>query len=196
MIVHNQTPPSDGLKAIGNALADLAGHRAPQGAALAGSRVNISAPLPIYRLELADIKDESSVNLAKRAGWRYLIEPQNSQKVAYADLIEAPNGDAVFVSYSRNRNAENLLKALHIADDIAAKLPEVYEARLLDVPALYLAAVWLQAGDSIFIPYIDGQRFADPAATVHVQDDFPSKLLARAQAASKHFSGPGSATAP
>lgn len=196
MIVSKQAPPVDGLKAIGNALVDLAARTGPQVASFAGSRVNIAAPLPIYRADPPDLTEESSVNLARRAGWRYVIESQNPRKVAYVDVIEAPNGDAIFASHSANRNAENLLNALHLVEDVASKLPEVYEARLLDVPALYLAAVWLKGEDSIFVPYIDGPRFADPTAVVHVYDDFPKVLVARAQAASKQFSGPGSATAP
>ena len=196
MIVRNQIPPSDGLKAVGNALADLAGHQAPEMAALAGSQVNVAAPLPIYRLDLVDLKDKSSVYQARPAGWRYLIETLNAQEVAYADVIEASNGDAVFVSYSRNRNAQNLLSAVHFADQIAAHEPEAYEARLLDIPALYVAAVWLKGETSIFIPYIDRHRFADPKASVYAQGDFPRKLVVAAQAALKHFSGPGSASAP
>ena len=187
-IVQVQNPPKTGPQAVERALRDLRRRPDPRGF-LGGTAVKLSRPLPVYRLGLADIRTRKSLDSAKLAGWRYLIEPAEGSGVAYADVREKGGGDSIFASFSQNRNAERLTEAAHLAQQIASGLSSNCEARILDVPALYVSAIWLTSREPTFIPYIDAEQLADPAMKVQVDPDFVERLLERAHIARQHLQG-------
>ncbi len=143
---------------------------------LGGAAVNIAEPLPVYRLALDDIEGPDMLAKAKPVGWRYLLEEPG--QVAYADLTDGSGGNQAFASLSRNRNAERLNEAAHLAEKVAANLPDV-EARILDVPALHLSAVWLSGSVSAFIPYIDPETLGGDAR-VKVDESLVPRMTERA----------------
>jgi hypothetical protein len=185
-IVQSRKPPHTATKAIGRALLDLRG-RPDHADQFGGAELNLSQPLPVYRLGLEDIEGPESIAKAKHIGWRYLIEPADGGAVAYADVKETGGGDARFTSLSRNRNAERLMEAAQLAEKIAKELPGDCEARILDVPAIYISAIWLTGNKQIFIPYIDGKKLAPAEAPVRVEPHFPEYLVQAAQLAKQHF---------
>jgi hypothetical protein len=122
--------------------------------------------------------------LAKPVGWRYLLEKAGG--IAYADLIEKPGGDPSFASLSRNRNADRLNQAAHLAEALAADLPDC-EARILDVPSPHMSALWLFGSESKFIPYIDPERLSQPNAQIAVDKEFLDRLTKRAKDLRQHL---------
>jgi hypothetical protein len=169
--------PDNGQSEIGKALSDLRGRDAGPEALLGGAAISLSAPLPVYRLGLDEIEAQASLSRAEHVGWRYLIEG-SGQGAAFADVNET-EGDPRFASFSQNENADRLIAAANLAQEVAQGLPETYEARILDVPALYTSAIWLSGAEDIFIPYVDMRRLRGKA--VQVEPTFLSNLVTRAQ---------------
>jgi hypothetical protein len=190
-IVRSRQPPATGPALVGKALIDLGAHPDLAGMATAGrAGVNLSQPLPVYRLGLSDIDDEHCLDKAVEVGWRYLIEPAGGGGAGYADVRPAQGGDFKFASLSQNANADRLLEAAHLAQQVGDGSAVEYEARILDVPAVYIAAIWLAAPTPVFIPYIDPAHLGQPGAVVKVQPDFLRDLVSAAVAAKLHL-GPG-----
>lgn len=179
-IVQGRKPPPSGPQAIGRALRDLQG-RPEKRELLGGAQIDLSAPLPVYRLGLDEIDNPDFLQRVKQVGWRYLIESASSGGVAYADVKETADGGSKFTSLSHNRNADRLMEAAHLAQEVAAGLPDDCEARILDVPAIYVSSVWLNCKNPIFIPYIYPPQFGDNKIQVH--DDFLQQLQRTAQIA-------------
>ena len=190
-IVRTRQPPQSGPGLIGKALSDLAGHpdRAASMAMAGGAAINLSQPLPVYRLGLEDIVDEHCLDKAVEIGWRYLIEPAvgGAGGAGYADVREVQGGDFKFTSLSKNANADRLLAAAHLAQEVGEGSAVEYEARILDVPAVYIAAIWLAAPTPVFIPYIDPAHLGQPGAVVKVQPDFLQDLVSAAAAAKRQM---------
>jgi hypothetical protein len=183
-IVQKQNPPTAGRNIIGKALRDLWGRPDRRGA-LGGAVVSLSEPLPLYSLRLDDIDKPESISRAKPIGWRYLVE--NPQGVAYADLVAGPDGGEAFASLSRNQNAERLSQAAHLAESVAIGLSDC-EARILDIPALNISAVWLAGAQWKFIPYIDLEKLGKPDAKISVDDNFLNRVAERAEQLRRHLS--------
>jgi hypothetical protein len=120
-IVQKRTPPANGSDAIGRALRDLAGPPDPKDT-LGGAAIDLSKPLPVYRLGLDAIRQAGpdSLKQATRVGWRYLLE--RGERAGYADVKESAGGQARFSSVSRSRNADRLIAAAHVAQRIGEQL--------------------------------------------------------------------------
>ncbi len=158
-----------------------------------GAAINLSQPLPVYRLGLDDIDDEHCIDKAVEIGWRYLIEPAGGVGGAgFADVRPAQGGEFKFTSLSQNANADRLLEAAHLAQQIGEGSAAEYEARILDVPAVYISAIWLAAPTPVFIPYIDPAHLGQPGAKVRVQPDFLKDLVLSVAQAKRHLN-PGAA---
>jgi hypothetical protein len=181
-IIQKRAPPAAGENIIGRALQDLWGRPDPRDL-MGGATINLSKPLPVYRLQLEDIGKPDTIGMAKPVAWRYLLEKAGG--VAYADLVEAQGGAQTFASLSRNPNAYRLSQAAHVAEKVAKDLPDC-EARILDVPALHLSAVWLSGPDSKFIPYIDQEKLPKPDSQVKVDPDFMDRVTRRAEELKRH----------
>ncbi|WP_237479461.1 hypothetical protein [Lichenibacterium dinghuense] len=175
-ITHNA--PASGPLTIMRALGDLN----PSTDRLGGARIDISAPLGLYRLGLDDIDSEHSFGHALFVGWRYLLEG-GGHGVGAADVVPSEGGQARFTSLARNEQADFLLRAAHVAEEIASGLSGDCEARILIVPSLYVSALWLTADPPVFIPFLDPLRPIRTVEDVAVRPDFTRDLLARAKVA-------------
>lgn len=183
--------PEAGREAVTRALRDLrAGASTAElaASALGGAELDLSRPLPIYRLGLDQIEGDDFLDRAEHFGWRYLIEGPHG-RMGFADVRDLGGGEPRFASFAENQHADRLSKAAEIAHSLSASLPDEYEARVLDVPALYVSAVWLANENSIFIPYLDLKRLH--GADVREEPHFVSELLAGA-AVARREAGHGS----
>ena len=187
-IVQKQQAPQLGPTVISRALQDL---RAPINAefALGGAQLKISQPLPVYRLGLEHVLRPDLLKRAVHTGWRYLLEGTAGGSVGYADVKEPKGGVAKFSSLSHNKNANRLMEAAHLAQKIAAGLSDDYEARVLDISALYTSAIWLDGRSPIFIPYISPE-IARGERGVQVDPAFLDEVAKKANRALRHLPVP------
>ena len=184
-IVRAQSPPTSGPRAIGAALRDLRGTKAPMDELLGGAEINLSEPLPIFALNLDDVIGPGSLEKATRVGWRYLLAGADDGQVGFADVKETAGGASKFTGLARNRNADRLMQAVHLAQRVAKELPGDCEARILDVPALNISAVWLAGPQPTFIPYIDPERFTKDG--IRVEPEFLKELVRSAEVMRQHL---------
>lgn len=168
-------PPPSGLMTVVRALGDLA----PRGRALGGSAIDISRPLPVFRLGIDDLTEPDALDRAEFVAWRYLIEGGGGG-AGMADVGEAPGGDAVFGSLARNEQADFLLQATHLAQSVADRTSQDCDVRLLQVPSLYATALWLTTDPPVFIPILDVEHPVRSVAQVRVEPEFLPRLVARA----------------
>jgi hypothetical protein len=184
-IVQKQHPPKMGAIAISRALGDLRALPSSK-MALGGAHLNLSQPLPLYRLGLDELIQPDALSRAVHVGWRYLMEGMAGGGAGYADVKDIGGGSAKFSSLSRNRNADRLMEAAHLAQDVAKSLPNDCEARILDVPTLYTSAIWLTGPLPVFIPYIS-PKLVREEGPVRVEPTFLEELLQLAKRARRHL---------
>lgn len=98
--------------------------------------------LPVYNLGLNDLAKGHDLRAAVQTGWRYLLK-HSDKVVASVDAVVGPNQHPVFAQINEGPLVSGLISAINVAiakDDF--KRGE-YEVRILMVPALYTAALWL-----------------------------------------------------
>lgn len=171
--------PTDGARAIADALEDLSVIRGDIDE-LGGGPVDISQAIAFYVIGLSSIRDSQRVlQEAQFAGWRYLIEPTDAGTFSYADVVREDNV-ARFVELSRNRNADSLAEAAHLAESVAVRIEGDCEFRIVDAPAVKLACVWLLGKQQFFIPFIDGFRDSELRMSVLSEESYLAELRRRA----------------
>ena len=174
-------PPETGPATIMRALGDLN----PSGDRLGSGRLDISAPMGLYRVALDEIDGPSSLDKAEFVGWRYILEG-GGLRTGVADMVPSGEGRARFTSLARNEQADFLLQAAHLAEHLAESLPTDCEARILVVPSLYVSALWVTVSPPIFIPFLDAARPIRSVDAVAVRTNFLDDLVQRAQRARDH----------
>jgi hypothetical protein len=114
---------------------------------------------PVYFVPLDALTEGRLLKAARQTSWRYLLV-KGDTPVAEAELSAGSRGakgakphSLAFLSLTRGPFASATVDALHAAE----RLPQVaradYELRLLNIPAVYLVALWLHgAKDDILIP--------------------------------------------
>ena len=138
---------------------------------LPGARVEMrveqmshSEPHPVYYAPLDALAAGKLLDAATQTSWRYLLV-QNDTPVAEAELSadgrsagklkgkRSSSKPLTFLGVSQGPFTEATVEALHAAERLPKIATADYELRLLKVPAVYLAALWLHsATDNILIP--------------------------------------------
>lgn len=151
--------------------------------------VEISRPLPLYILNLADLRnDPKPLTRANRVGWRYLVERGDISE--FADLYCEDDGGVTFGSLSRGSVARQLEKAAECAYDVALGKDE-RTLRILEVPALSSSALWLAGNTDVFIPF----RAREPLKSVRPEPDFLRDLVRSAHEYAEKFASAPEPTA-
>jgi len=176
MPIETRSAPAGVAQQLTTALEDIA--PAPLGArTLEKSPMDISKPLPVYILGLQEAAGGGFPEGARMVGWRYLLA---GPAVATADInAKDQGGTAAFNKLTHGANAERLNDALPVAEQKYGSSTG-YEARILDLPALNLGAVWLSAAQSnVFIPYLDESTLSGKPPSIDM--DFKSKVESAAK---------------
>jgi hypothetical protein len=177
MPIETRSAPAGVAHQLATALEDIA--PTPLGARTLEARpLEISKPLPVYTLGLQDAAAGNFPEGAKMVGWRYLLA---GPAVATADInAKEQEGTAAFNKLTHGANADRLSAALHVAEQKYGGSIVGFEARILDLPALNLGAVWLAGAQSnVFIPYLDESRLS--GAPPSIEMDFISKVESAAK---------------
>lgn len=137
-----------------------------------GTQVTVVLPHPVFDLGLDQVLASVDLTQARSSGWRYLVM-QGPSAIAAAEVTTDAVGQALSVS-SVNRGP--FVEATHAGIREAERLPPVqsgsFELRLLRIPALYIAALWLKdiADDAdTIIPLAPAPNYLTPGQTYSVQ---------------------------
>jgi hypothetical protein len=98
--------------------------------------------LPVYNLGLSDIGKSRDIGAAVHTGWRYAIR-QNKEIVANGETIIDPQGRHHFAATNEGPLVEGTTRAIEAAEAEGVVKKGKYEVRFLQVPALYVTALWL-----------------------------------------------------
>jgi len=121
-----------------------------------------SEPHPVYYVPLDALANGKLLAAATQTSWRYLLV-QDDAAVAEAELSVGRRGakgaaakPLEFLGLTHGPFTAATIESLGAAERLPQVAADDYELRLLKVPAVYLAALWLHgAKDDILIPMGD-----------------------------------------
>jgi len=178
-VVKSPDAPIGGIAAITSALPHLL-PRGPQSAtAMLGGATTISAgdPIPLYVVSPTDLLDPQFLDRANPTAWRYLIVASGG--VALADVRTLAPSQANLSALIRGPMAERLSQAEKVAEQRYGVVSDSYEARILEVPAIYVTALWLHGQKDIFFPVMEAKT--RPGDKVEEDPNFVNRLRQMAQ---------------
>jgi hypothetical protein len=144
----------------------------------------LAAPHQVFHLGLNDAMRGRPIEHARRGGWRFMLT-DDSRALAAVHVRECDDAPEsyVFSQLNSGPSVDSTVEALH---RLEAAGQEFRELRLLDVPALYLEALWLHGDEDRFMPLHPAPRAFEPYR-LYSADEF-SRLVA--EVAAKRGDGP------
>lgn len=165
-------------------LAELARESKSPMAEMPMEELSHSEAHPVYFVPLDALTEGKLLKAAKQTSWRYLLV-KGSAAIAEVELSSRSrhtkggrSHSLDFLRFTRGPFASATVDALHAAE----RLPQIaradYELRLLNIPAVYLVALWLHsAKDDILIPMGDppaglkrNEPYNEPAVIAALRD--------------------------
>ena len=98
--------------------------------------------VPVYHLGLEDLKEKRDISAAKHTSWRYLVK-HKGKEVASADAVIEDDGSTTFSHVNEGQLVSGLVSALKVANSEVRIRRSDFEVRILMVPSLYIASLWL-----------------------------------------------------
>jgi len=125
-------------------------------------KVSHSEPHAVYYVSLDALAQGRLLDAATQTSWRYLLV-QDDAPIAEAELSVGASGargakgtrakPLQFLGLTHGPFTAATVEALHAAERMPKVAAADYDLRLLKIPAVYLAALWLHAdNDDILIP--------------------------------------------
>ena len=176
MAINSKQPPDAATAALDAGLGQIRGGAARRG--MAAEAVDAGTPHESYHLGLDSVEAKKGVAGAEPIGWRYLIAGGPAGRGLAAEVHSRPSGFE-FAGLNEGPFVQQ------VADQIeklrGQTRNEDYEPRLLKIPALYIAALWLKGkNDDLFVP-LQPSHPAVEAHRVYSRKDFEAALETAAQ---------------
>jgi hypothetical protein len=136
-------PPQQALDAMHATFLDLSRNRAFRTPALrnATGTLQLGEPQQVFTLDLTDLAAGKGLDAARPTGWRYLVQ-EGDNVLASAETVAGPRGEQVFSAFNESRFVDSSAKALRAVRASAEVAQGGFELRLLNVPGLYVQALW------------------------------------------------------
>lgn len=176
MAIFKQKAPNSGFEILKSALADL--ELQSNALAMGGTALEISEPIPAYVLDLPDAAAGDIPANARQVGWRYVMKNPDGS-LATADLDAEADDETSFNKITEGPIVDRFGRALEVAEETFGSANDDIEIRVLDVPSVNMAAIWMQASNRIaFIPFLDERRIKGDEPTI--DQEFPVNVKRRA----------------
>jgi hypothetical protein len=116
----------------------------------ADARPNLAAPHQVFHLPLGDVSRMRVADDARAVGWRFMVvdESRALGAVEVRERREEPGGYA-FSHFNSGPFVGSTVEALGRLEEMDQ---EPHDLRLLDVPALYVQALWLHGDTDRYMP--------------------------------------------
>jgi hypothetical protein len=148
-------PPKGGVKIISAAIANLRvgpGAAANVMAETAPQDLTVAAPHPVYFVELTALARGELLSAVKLAGWRYILL-DGERPLAAAELtVKGGDQKLEFSHMNHGPFVGSTVEGIGLAEKLDEVRVANYELRLLDIPSLYIVALWLSAEQNLIIP--------------------------------------------
>jgi hypothetical protein len=151
MTIHRHIDPAGNRDILHHALGQRS-HRAHHLPALNGSP-EISSPLPVYVLSRDGAEKPDPLAEVRIVGWKYLVV--GGDDLGLASLVDGVNGPE-FGGISHGVMPQRLLSGARLVDEQLGPKQEELQARILDIPALRICALWLVGPTNYFVSLLDG----------------------------------------
>ncbi|MDN5940004.1 MAG: hypothetical protein L0H83_15270 [Salinisphaera sp.] len=137
-------PPQQALDAVHSIFLESSRNRAFRTPALrnATGALQLSEPHQVFTLGLTDLAAGKGLDAAKPTGWRYLVQ-EGDNVLASAETVAGPRGEQVFSAFNEGRFVASIASAIRVVREIPEVEQGGFELRLLNVPGLYVLALWL-----------------------------------------------------
>jgi hypothetical protein len=112
----------------------------------------------VYTLRLDDATRGHVTTYAQPVGWRFILTNE-AEALAAVEVSERGESDFVFSQVNYGRFVDSTVEGVR-RFEAANEGP--HELRLLDIPALYLLALWLHGDKDRFMPLHPAPRAFDP----------------------------------
>lgn len=149
--------------------------------------------VPYFHLGLEALDHPDPLLQAQHSGWRYSLDADGGPTMAKLGQ-DADDRPPEFQGISGGLLAERYRAALALAEARLGPPAEVYEPRLLDVPALSYVALWLSGAQDWFIPLLDGHPPGD--GPLGIASDILAQLRDRARERRRQVTVRGSNPTP
>jgi hypothetical protein len=146
MSLYLPEPPPEGMQLINAALGNLLGQPTSTQLTMADANPDnlvAAAPHHVYFASLESVAGGQMLAQAEMTGWRYIVLDDERPLVAVNLDINADEGNLEFSSVNQGGLIEGTLEAVRIAESLDDVSAENFELRLLEVPSLYVIALWL-----------------------------------------------------
>ena len=141
MAIESNVGPVNGRSVLQKALTD----RAPQAFIFSSplrGNPQTGSPVPVYHLTLEQTQGQKPVAGARMTRWLYPVI--GGFHPGLADIRDSNDGLTRFAGLSHGILAKRFLEASLFAEQALEDEPESFQPRLLEVPALRFAALWLR----------------------------------------------------
>jgi hypothetical protein len=160
MSIRSKPPPFNGNLEIARFVPRLLGGSSTDALLGGAAPVRASQPMPLFVVRLDQIDQTDFIRYAKPVSWRYLI--LGDGPVAVAELKEGPQKQGRFSTLIHGDLAARLAAATRSAEEKYGNSGIEYEPRILEIPALYITALWLHGQKDAFFPMDPRSKSSEP----------------------------------
>ncbi|MBN9133511.1 MAG: hypothetical protein J0H48_09130 [Nitrosospira multiformis] len=150
-------PPRQAADAVHSTFLALNKSRAFKSPALrsATGPLRLTEPHEVFTLGLDDLAAGKGLEVAKPTGWRYLVQEDDKVLASAESVAVGPANEHVFSAFNEGSFVASSASAIRAAREIPEVEQGGFELRLLNVPGLYVLALWLHGArgkDDLLVP--------------------------------------------
>jgi hypothetical protein len=150
-------PPRQAMDAVRTTFLELNKNRAFKSPALrsATGPLQLTEPHEVFTLGLTDLVAGKGLDAAKPTGWRYLVQEDDKVLASAESVAVGPANEHVFSAFNEGSFVASSASAIRAVREIPEVEQGSFELRLLNVPGLYVLALWLhsvQGKDDLLVP--------------------------------------------
>jgi hypothetical protein len=161
------SPPEEGLQMIRSAVGSLMSQPTTRTAVVteneATDDISVAAPHPVYFVGTDEIAAGRLLEAAALVGWRYILLVGERSMLAAEVAYDRESGQLEFSHTNDGPLVAGTLEGVRVAEELKEVRDADFELRLLEVPGLSIAALWLHAeGQDLLMPIPPVRRGMKP----------------------------------
>lgn len=170
MAIRYATPPDDAERLAASGLNEVTrtAHLKTAGGAalttLAPDQVTLSSAHEIHNVGLDAVAGRRPLAESPTVGWRYLVETPAGIVASSEVAADAGGRPTAFAQLNEGPFVESTAHSLADVERIPQVESGTYEVRMLRIPALYVAALWLKdldGGNDLIVPLVPAPDFLE-----------------------------------
>ncbi|HVW64426.1 MAG TPA: hypothetical protein VHB01_05370 [Nitrosospira sp.] len=145
MALITPNPPKQAVDAVHSTFLELNRNRAFRSPALrsATGTLQLTEPHQVFTLGLTDLAAGKGLDAAKPTGWRYLVQESDKVLASAESVTVGSANEHVFSAFNEGGFVASSASAIRAVREIPEVEQGGFELRLLNVPGLYVLALWL-----------------------------------------------------